>query len=125
MKWAKSYTTLPIPSIRGYDYDGTQPSNSTHRPCIILDRMPGKHITNDDWERMTPEQRLLIVAHIARIKAELSIHRFTRIGSLFYYNNKGYTVDRLISHAVKRYCYLHGEKIWIFSKRPSHRIQLR
>src|SRR5271167_3499054 len=32
MKWAKSHTTLPIPSIRGCDYDGTQPWNATHRP---------------------------------------------------------------------------------------------
>ena len=118
MTWAKSHTTLPIPSIRGSDYDGTQPWNVTHRPCIILDRVPGKHITDDDWERMTSEQRLLVVAHIARIKAELSLRRFTRIGSLFYPNKKGHTVDRLVSQAVNTYCYLHGQMNMDIFKAP-------
>lgn len=118
LHWAKTHTTLPIPSIRACDYYGTQPWNATRRPCIILDHMPGKHITNNDWERMTLEQRLLVVAHVARIKAELCMHSFTQIGSLFYHKTRRYKVERLVSEAVNRYCHLHGQKHMDIFKAP-------
>ena len=108
--WVKSHTTLPVPRIRAVDFDGTQPWNATRRPCIIFDRMPGKFVTDSVWESMRPEQRFLVVAHVARVKVELSMDGFTAIGSLFLPKNNHYKVQRLVSQNVSRYSFLHAKK---------------
>jgi hypothetical protein len=110
MNWAKSHTTLPIPKLRAADFDGTARWNLTRRPCIMMDRMPGKFLTDSVWESMTLEQRFFVVTHVARVKAELSMDGFPGIGSLFLTKNYHHKVQRLVSQNVCRYSVLHAEK---------------
>lgn len=103
LKWVKTNTTLPVPSVHSYDPSGLASWNVLHRPCIILDRMPGRQITNNDWEGMNKDQQRLAIDGLAKIKAELTAHSFHRIGSIWYHDNKLF-VQPLISHTVNRYC---------------------
>jgi hypothetical protein len=69
--------------------------------------MPGRHITNDDWEGMTKDQQLLVLDQIARIKAELTATSLSKIGSLVFKNGQ-FFLDRLISPTMNRYCCIHA-----------------
>jgi hypothetical protein len=107
LKWVKSHTTLPVPAVHAYDSSGTASWNALCRPCVILDRMPGKKITANDWKAMTNDQQLLIVDQLARIKAELTAQTFDRIGSVFF-DDSHYSVRRLVSHTINRYCSIYA-----------------
>jgi hypothetical protein len=107
LKWVKANTALPVPSVHGYDSLGNSSWNTLRRPCIVLDRMPGRHITNSDWEGMTTDQQLLVFDQLAKIKAELTTNSFPRIGSLYLKNGQIF-VDRLISPTTNRYCTMHA-----------------
>src|SRR5579862_5060603 len=108
--WAKNNTQLPIPRVRAYDPRGTHRGNATRRPFILHDHMPGKHITNKDWERMTNEQKYKVVGSVAKIVAEISIHPFDKIGSLYPEEQTpgvNVAVGPLLSYPVARYSILH------------------
>lgn len=82
MVWARSHSNLPVPKVRYFDPKGNAALSTLGRPFILHDHMPGKHITNADWERMSKEHRLLVIARVAMITTVLSLHSFDKIGSL-------------------------------------------
>jgi hypothetical protein len=107
MKWVKTYTTLPVPTVHGFDNDGTAKWNTLHRPCIIVDQLPGKHISDTDWTEMSSDQRMHIVNQLARITAELTVRPCPGIGSL-YFSKGQYNLNTLNSLTINRYCHLYG-----------------
>jgi hypothetical protein len=60
VEMTKNERTLPVVSVHGLDPRGKGIWNTTRCPCIILDRMPVKHITNTDWETMNEDQQRLV-----------------------------------------------------------------
>lgn len=110
MMWAKNNTPLPIPKVHACDPGGKFPWNSTRRPFILVDFMPGKHITNKDWEQMTVAQKCHVSSQVAEVVSCLSLHAFDKIGSLYPNLTKG-TVELgpLITFPLALYCLLHGK----------------
>src|SRR5579862_5486230 len=109
--WARRNTQLPVPAVRAYDPVGTQRWNATRRPFILQEHMRGKHITNDDWEQMTNDQKYKVVGAVAKVVAELAIHPFDKIGSLYpetvTVSQPNIIIGPLISYAVTRYSIIH------------------
>jgi len=102
MSWVGRNTTIPVPKVIAYDVNGLiMLWNSTNRPCIIMEKLHGKHIKNRDWECMTPEQQFQVVDQIARVQAQLVVRPFDKIGSLESDEDKTQgTVGRLVSEAM-------------------------
>ena len=101
MRWVGRKTTIPVPEVIAYDMNGLMPWNSTNRPCIIMEKLPGKHIKDGDWECMTPEQQFQVVNQIARVQAQMVVRPFDKIGSLESNEDKTQgTVGRLVSEAM-------------------------
>lgn len=108
LKWLKQHTTLPVPTVHGWCTAKRGKLKAILRPCIVLDRMPGKPVTNNDWKKLTEEQQIKVCDQLARIKGELLAHHFGQIGSLWTDKKKGFKVGTLVTHQVNRYCQLHG-----------------
>lgn len=105
LTWVKQHTSLPVPQVKGIDWSGTLPWNTTHRPLLILEHLPGKFITDNVWRGMTDTEKHRVAAHIARVTAELSFHSFDKIGSLHPYDaNYRAHVGPLVSYSIAYYC---------------------
>jgi len=89
MTWARSHSALPIPKVRAFDPKGNLPWNTTRRPFILLDHLPGKHITNKDWEQLSEQQRFRVLEAVANVVSALSLHPFDKIGSLYLKDRHG------------------------------------
>lgn len=104
MAWARKHSNLPIPKLHAFDHRGNVSWNTTRRPYILYEHMPGKHITNADWDRMSHEQRVRVTAHVAMISVILSLHSFDKIGSLHPKDQKmNVGVGPLINSSLARY----------------------
>jgi len=109
MKWVRENTQIPVPRVHAVDLLGHADWNATHRPCIVIDKMPGRHLEEDFWEQLSREQHLHILDQVAKIQAQLYVHPFPAIGSLYYeYDDQNVPqnlqVLRFISHATDSYC---------------------
>jgi hypothetical protein len=82
-KWVKANTSIPVPTIHGFDADGTAEWNATGRPCIIMDKAYGMTVSESQWRRFSEKNMRKVLTQIAQIVVELSTHHFDRIGSLF------------------------------------------
>jgi hypothetical protein len=59
MKWVKKNTKIPVPQVHGFDPNGTSDWNVTRRPCIVMDKVPGRSIsekTMATYERTSTEE---------------------------------------------------------------------
>jgi len=57
MKWIKKNTKIPVPQVHGFDPNGTSDWNVTRRPCIIMDKVPGRSISEKQWRHMKEPHR--------------------------------------------------------------------
>ncbi len=92
-KWVQANTNIPVPTIHSFDTDGTAEWNATGRPYILMDKAYGKIVSESQWRRFSESARKKVMNELAPIAAELSIHHFQRIGSLFEDEQRGYTWD--------------------------------
>jgi len=109
MKWVRENTQIPVPTVHAFDLLGKAEWNATHRPCIVIDKMPGRRLEEDFWQQLSREQHLHILDQVAKIQAQLYVHPFPAIGSLYYEFDdqnvpRNLQVLRFISHATDCYC---------------------
>ena len=109
MGWARNHSALPIPKIRAFDHKGTVAWNTLRRPFLLVDHVPGKHITNKDWENMSEAQKLRAIDGVANVVVLLSLYPFEQIGSLYPKDQKiNVDLGPLVTYPLVMYGNRHG-----------------
>ena len=79
LKFLKQQTSIPVPAVVGYGFDGD--NHPTGLPFIILKHVSGFHLSSR-WESLIPEHRRKVFEELADISLELNSHHFDHIGAL-------------------------------------------
>jgi len=90
--------------VHASDALGTAEWNTTCRPCIIMDRIKGKTIGNEEWMNLGKAQQHRVLYQIANVMAELGRRCFDRIGSLYETEAGEFFVGPLADWQCNYYC---------------------
>ena len=108
MKWIKKNTKIPVPQVHGFDPNGTSDWNLTRRPCIVMDKVPGRSISEKQWRHMKEPQQKKVISQVADIIATLTSHPFDRIGSLIEDKSGSISIGPMVAEISNSY--LHGRE---------------
>lgn len=104
MNWVRQNTKIPVPAVHASDAVGTAEWNTTCRPCIIVDRIKGHNIGNEEWLKLKKPQQLRVLIQIAEVVAELGAKQFDRIGSLYESSPGNFFVGPLADLQCNEFC---------------------
>ena len=104
IKWLKTNTSIPCPTIHAFDAEGNVDWNATGRHCLIMDRVKGRSLRNLEWRDMLSAQRNKVLQQIAGVMVELGSHHFDGIGSLVEHPDGSIAAGSLLEITINQYC---------------------
>jgi len=91
LKFLTQQTSIPVPAVVGYGFDGGD--HPTSLPFIILKHVSGFPLSSR-WEGLTPEQWHKVFDELTDILLDLNSHHFDHIGTLGLDESGNWTLSR-------------------------------